>query len=383
LKPFQKMPKINTKVNTRDQQQRLRRMRQREADFEEKLSINCNNCVSLDKLYGASKAELMALIPIIKKIIQHNEKTAVLISERVYNPPEISTDEYNTELYDYLKESYKGHKGKTLKYTYCHQKDRFRQTIIVENQLQINNCLPITVENTIKKLFNNIDISDYKISETYLRNEKKARETQRETQPETQPEIIIPEAPLPPTPTPEMLTPHKPPKKKASVPAAPKKPKGYRNYTTKKKAAAPPAPADESDSDIEGDIKELEIRDITDQDTNTPEDLKQWRNKISKLWKDEIEDHFNNIEDDEDDYEEYSKGVSINSDTKRINNRLREKYENQIPSLVHLYINRTKTQTRGSKLDIGTWAGRNPVILKKMITSIVVKAQKKILKENL
>lgn len=371
------MPKINTKVNTRDQQQRLRRMKQREADFEEKLSENNINCVSLDKLYGASKAELLALIPIIKKIIQHNEKTAVLISERVYNPPEISTDEYNTELYDYLKDTYKGHKGKTLKYTYCHQKDRFRQTIIAENQLQINNCLPIAVENSIKKLFNNIDISDYNISETYIRNETKARdakieaqrEAQRETQRETQREIVIPEAPPPPTPTPETMTPLKPTKKPTKKPTA--------------KPAYESCINSDSDSDIEADIKALEIRDTTDQDTNTPEDIKRWRNKISKLWKDEIEDHFNNIEDDEDDYEEYTKGVSIAEDTKRMNNRLREKYESEIPSLVHLYINRTKTQTRGKKAEVGTWAGRNLPSLKKIITSIVVKAQKKILKENL
>ena len=413
------MPKINSKVNTRDQQQRLRRMRQREVDFAEKFSENNINCVSLCNLYRASKDELMALIPIIKKIIQHNLKTAELISERCYTPEEISTDDYNTELYEHLSDTYKGIKGKTLKYTYCHQRDRFRQTIIGENQLQFNNCLPISVENTITKLFKDIDISDYIVTDTYLKNEAKAREAQREaqreTQRETQTEIIIPEAPLPPTPTPEMLTPNQPSKKKAASPkkkaASPKKkaaaaepaepaepaPAEHKKKASpapaepaepaepahKKKKAAEPAAVYESDSDIEEDIKELEIRDTTDQDDNTPDDLKRWRTKISKLWKNEIEEQFNNIEDDEDDYDEYSKGVNINSDTKRLNNKLKAKYENEIPSIIHIYINRTKTQNRGKKSEVGAWSMRNPVSLKKIITSIVVCAQRKILKENL
>ena len=66
---------------------------------------------------------------------------------------------------------------------------------------------------------------------------------------------------------------------------------------------------------------------------------------------------------------------------KKVNDRLLAKYEQEAVSIIQLYINRTKNQTRGTKADIGKWAGRNPVSLKKVITSIVNTIKRQTMKE--
>lgn len=329
------MPKINTKVNSTNQQQRIRRMKQREADFATKFIDNNINCVSLDSLYRASEAEITALIPIMKKIIQHNSKTAELINERCYKPDEISNDQYNIALFEHLNDTYKGHKGKTLKYKYDHRKDKFRQIIIEENQLQFNNCLSEDAENSIKKLFNDIDISNYTITDTFLKNEKKEQDSKR-------PMIIL-------EPEPEITIPKPKLKPKPEIPIPKPKPKP-------KQSKKPDSDSDsDSDSDIEADLKRLEARENTDQDKNTTEDIKNWRNKIYKLWKADIEDILNSPNDYDNDDEE----AGIND-------------------IIDMYVSRTKRQTRGIKADVGQWATRNTQSTKKIITSIIRKIQKQL-----
>ena len=129
------MPKINSKVKSRNQQQQLRRMREREVVFASKFTESSITCCSLSKLFQASETEINALIPILKKIIQHNIKVQELIKERCYTPERIATDEFNTGLFEYLTEKYKGVAGQKLKYKNSDRKDKFRQTVIEQSQI--------------------------------------------------------------------------------------------------------------------------------------------------------------------------------------------------------------------------------------------------------
>lgn len=158
------MPKINSKVFSKDQQQKLRRMAQREAQFEAQFAENNIKCCTLDRLYATSTTELTDLLGIIKKMIQHNKKTDDLIAEGCYKSDAI-IDDYDDEMSNYLAEKYKGQKGKILKYTYCHQKDKFREEVINDNQLQFNNRLSTKMETSIKKLYDDIDISGYELTD--------------------------------------------------------------------------------------------------------------------------------------------------------------------------------------------------------------------------
>ena len=181
------MPKINSKVFTADQQQRLRRMKNQSLKLVE--SFENIKCVSLYKLYEATEAELLALIPLIKKVITHNAKTAELIAEDCYRPEPIKADEYNISLYNELIIKYDTHAGKTLKYKLDHKKEAFKSTIIADNQELFNNNLSIANDNAIKKLFNDIDISNYQITDRFLKREAKEADEKA---------IIINEEPITP-----------------------------------------------------------------------------------------------------------------------------------------------------------------------------------------
>ena len=89
------MPKINTKVNSRMDQQKLRRMKEREAKFTTQFTENAITCVSFEQLLRGSNSELESLIPIIKKIIQHKEKVDSLITANLFRLEVISTNEIN------------------------------------------------------------------------------------------------------------------------------------------------------------------------------------------------------------------------------------------------------------------------------------------------
>ena len=127
-------------------------------------------------------------------------------------------------------------------------------------------------------------------------------------------------------------------------------------------------------------LKQIFKRERTDQDNNTAEDIKTWKKKLNKLWKEDILNIFENINDVDDDDGEYDKTLSHEQYEKKVNDRLLKKYGAESVSIVKLYINRTKNQTRGSKADIGKWAGRNPASLNKVMTSIVNTIKKKAIK---
>jgi hypothetical protein len=362
------MPKINTKVYTKSQQQSLRRMKERTSAFETQFIDNNINCVSLDRLYCATADELTALLPIIKKIIQHNEKVAKLVSDNCFRHDEIKSDEYNPKLYDYLMIQYKGVKGQNLKYKNCHRKDEFRQSVLNENQLEFNNTMSIENENTIKKLFNDIDINSYEPCTREIEKTKKETAEKRAIHIEAvEKEIIIPDAPLVPDTIIkhcESITPVKKPKRvrrtKAEMLEA-KKPEKEMSDTKKLEIVAQEIAKIEEeyeyDSDIEGDIKRLEEREQTDQDKNTEYDLNQWKTKINKLWKTEIEEGLSSVFDDEDD-------------------------DTRINDLINMYIQRTKGQIRGRNEKLGYWANRNHTSLKKIIVAIVKSINNKINKDN-
>ena len=220
------MPRLNGKVNSRNDQQKLRRMREREADFVAKFTENNITCVTFEQLLKGSEAELTALIPIIKKIIQHQEKVNELIASNVFRLEPISANEINTELYEYLQDQYKGIASKTLKYKNSDRKDVFRETIIKENQLQFNNCLTIEAENTIKKFFDDIDISNYEPTTLFYKREeeeRKANQTWINTE-EKKEEPIIYEPPPPPEPVQTPMKPVKPKKIKKPEPTPPPPP---------------------------------------------------------------------------------------------------------------------------------------------------------------
>ena len=101
---------------------------------------------------------------------------------------------------------------------------------------------------------------------------------------------------------------------------------------------------------------------------------------MNKLWKEEISEIFDNINDNDDD-DAYDKNLSHDEYEKKVNDRLLKKYDSEAVSIIKLYISRTKNQLRGSKKEIGEWAGRNPQSLKKVITSIVHTIKKKALKQ--
>jgi hypothetical protein len=171
------MPKILGHVKSRSEQQQLRRMKIREEEHKSKFEINDIQCVKLHKLYSASAHELNSLIPIIKKIILHNAKTQELICEKLYVKPKIANYTYNVELYEHLALKYKARKAQTFKYTF-ENRMKFRREIILNNQLQFNNSLSQNVENSITKLYENIDLSNYIPSETYLKKVKRLEHEQ-------------------------------------------------------------------------------------------------------------------------------------------------------------------------------------------------------------
>jgi hypothetical protein len=302
----------------------------------------------------------------MKEIVSLKSKEAELIAKKYLTTEEIedNKEEINTELLEYLQVQYKGHKGTTLKYKNSDRKDKFRQTIITENQLQFNNCITKQAENSLKKLFNDINISDYEITDTYIKkeeDERKANLTWINTD-----EIISKELksvkPEPVKPEPVKPEPVKPETTKPTI-----KPK------TKKQEPPP----EDYDSDIESDIKALEERENNDQDVNSPDDIKTWKTKVNSIWKEEISEIFENIDDTDDTYEAT---LSHDDYNKKAKAKLLKKFDSEAVSIVKTYINRTKAQTRGSKKEIGEWAGRNPQSLKKVITSIVNTIKKGVIK---
>ena len=110
-----------------------------------------------------------------------------------------------------------------------------------------------------------------------------------------------------------------------------------------------PVPEPVDDSDIEDDLKSQEEFDNTDQDKVTALDRTQWRKKINKLWKESIKETIGMIDCDDDG----------NVPEEELNN------------LIDVYTGRTKRQTRGLNVAIGAWAVRNPVSIKKVISSII------------
>jgi hypothetical protein len=303
-----------------------------------------------------------------------------LITANLFRAEAISSDEINNELLEHLQTTYKGHKSTTLKYKNSDRKDIFRKTIIEQNQLQFNNCLTEKTENTIKKFFDSIDISDYDPSTSYFKKEeeeRKSKETWINTD-EIKEEPILYEPPPPPTP---IKTPLKPTKAKQTKPTKPTKPeqkpdeiisKELKSLTNDFRPTPPPPPPYEADydSDIESDIKALELKESTDQDVNTPDDIKKWKTKINKLWIDDITEIFENINYDDDDDDDENEAIK----------KIIKKYNTETDSIIKTYITRTKSQTRGSKAEIGAWAVKNPVSLKKVITSIVKTIKKKAVK---
>ena len=366
------MPKINGKVNTRTQQQQIRRMKAREVEFEKQLIENNISCINLNSLYKASKEELELLIPMIKKIIQHNEKKNQLITEGAYREPIIYKDEYNEELYEYLNEQYKGIKAKRLKYQYENKKDRFREIIIKENQLQFNNNLKDTAENTIKKFFDNIDISNYQPTERDYKKEKEEQEKKYQTIEPKEVEVIIPECP-------------KIEVKVEEPPKEPKKKTKKEKKTKKKKEEPKPEPKpepktedinDESDSDIEEDIKRLEERENKDKDDDI--DIKEWTKEFYKLWKDEITQSLSQIEEDE---PEFDKSLSIDEQEKEFKKWLENEHQENLTALTNYYFTRSKNLTKGTKSKYGKFSNDNPGTTKKIIQGIIKKQSKEILKE--
>ena len=327
---------------TKLQLQKIRRHKAKEEDLKNLFNTTHIECCKFDKIVNATVDELDNLTAFIKKIKIHRKATDRMITEHLIIPQEIKEEVLiNTGMYEHLNNVYNGILGKRLKYKYCHRKDKFRETVISDNQLQFNNCLSIEIENTIKKFFNDIDISSYEPTTRDLEKEKKEREAKRKIiMPKPQPEIIIPEPLSPPIPE-HVIT-----KPKRTKPKP--KPKS-------KPIEIIPEPTSDSDSDIEEDVKRLESRENTDQDDNTPYDIKQWQTKIYRLWKDEIDNALNSPNDYEND----------------------EAEEKGFNNIINIYINRTKAQIRGRTELIGLWAGRNPVSLKKIIVSIVKKIQKK------
>jgi hypothetical protein len=205
-------------------------------------------------------------------------------------------------------------------------------------------------------------MSDYKLTDKHQDNEKKQIAAKAVW---VIPEPVEPEMPEPEMPSEELFKPVMKPK------------------VRRKNNVSIPAPkllTPDSDSDIEAMIQATIVRETTDQDEDI--DLKHWRSKINKLWKNEILEHFENIDEgdaEDGDYELYKSCPE--GDDKRTKDRLIEKYDSEALDIIHMYCNRTKGQTREKKAEIGAWASRNPVSLKKVITSIVNRIKKVAMKD--
>ena len=172
------MPKSNKVIFSRTIQQQVRRMKTRETTFQEQFTEKNIKCCSLDKLLRSSPEEILSLVPILKKIAQHNKKTNDLIMGGYFSfGPEVNETEINENLFEHIQAQYAGHRGKTLKYTLQDKKDRFRETIIKDNQDTFNNCLKISAENAIKKYFDSVDVSKYKPTDTYLKKQEQKEQS--------------------------------------------------------------------------------------------------------------------------------------------------------------------------------------------------------------
>ena len=302
----------------------------RHAAREQKLSDAFNatpTCCQYKDIVNASVYELDHLAAMIKKIKIHRKATDRLIKEKLIIDVEIKEElAIDGELLAHLNNKYSGIKGKRLKYK-SSRKDKQREFIITENLDVLHNCFSTATENTIKKFYNDIDLSRYEPSS---RDYEALKGTKTKAEP---------------------------PPEKCEVPKTIIKETKCKIVTIPLKQSEPAPDDSDSDSDIESYIKKVELKKTIDRDTNTKDEINGWKKKINKLFREEIED-------------DLCKACDTDEDE-----------EGRTVSLVNAYISRTKRKNRGKYAKIGKWANRNPQSTRKIIQAIIDKIQRKIEKE--
>lgn len=349
------MPKTNKVIFSRTNQQRVRRMKNREISFQEQFNEKNIKCCSLNKLLRASPEELIALVPILKKIAQHNKKTNDLIMDGCFSfGPEVNETEVNENLFEHLQKHYAGHRGKTLKYTFQTKKDRFRETIIKDSQDIFNNCLKISAENSIKKYFNSVDVSKYNPTDKYLNDQRENALSKNPIIEYFEPvkEIIISEAPDPPKLNLNVIVVSKEPMKTQI-----KKIKSLKiepvPITQSEKFESSESDNEDLD-DFESNIKkEMD----TDRDINTTEDLRKFAKLIKKQINTDLKERVSEFLDNQpmQGYE-HLQDDREHKDTK----------ENIIMDFAFQF----KSVKRKNPL-LTKWTSRNPISTNKIINSMV------------
>lgn len=313
------------------------------------------NFCTFDSLSGITKDQAVRFGAFLKKVAIHSETVQKAIANKVISAPPTAIVETNDSLFEHLSKKYKGTKAKELKFDNTDRKDRFRQSVINDNQLQFNNCIKQSAENTIIKFFDSININEFEPTDGYY--EKKKEEVKKRleiveiVEPDVEPddsEIIGPIV------QPDVIQPD----------------------------VIQDEPIIDYDSDIEEDIKNMEIKMNSDQEFYNDDELKKFKSDINKLWKNELIEHFENIEvvEEEGECEKY-KNMSIKEHQKAMNKRLSILYDEGIDDMINMYIQRTKGQTRGTKKKIGEFSTKNPIALKKIIVSIINRIRNKCLKD--
>lgn len=368
------MPKTNKPVLSKTNQQRVRRMKEREVAFQQQFDEAGIECCSLERLYRASPDEIKALIPIMKKLVQHNKKVNDLIMNKSFSFGATTSDEINQELLNHLATKYKGVKGKELKYKHQDRKDKFREIVIKDNQDIFNNCLKIEAENTIKTLYVSIDVNDFDPPTRYYDREAKLEsDSMPVINMHVQPEIVKIDAPLPPkvnmscvVVNPREKTPQEkaPPVKATPVKTPPVK-------TT----LLDDADSSSDEDDLEAFEQKNDVLVNTDKDETHSLDLKTYANSIKKIIKGNMKERINtyllNIDDANNEYEhleEDNHGYIEHVETPQ--------------DIIECFALHFKRPKRGSKKELYKWTIRNPTATKKIISKMYKSIERTIRKDT-
>jgi hypothetical protein len=316
-------------------QQRLRRFKQNE----DSIKSQCEglHITSFENLLMHS-SEIERLIPILKLVQKHKVKMNKLIQDNELRIPAIDEPlpvEPNETLYNELLNRYDTTKTATKQFKFNNEsKEKFRKYIFENNQDLIRCHIAQDALFAIDKFRNQIDISKYLPSQKHfdiangvsrkqlkLKTEKLKEIEQKQEEPEPEPEI------------------------KKEKPKPKPKPKSKTEL--------------EPDSESDFDIEEFERMEKMDKDKNTPDDIKYYKKLFTKFWKQAITD-------------DLSGSYEYNSDD--------EDEDNRHDKLVDYLIPRSKN-IRGKNKELGNWASRNPMSLKKILLAIIKAMQKKLDKD--
>lgn len=298
-------------MSTKLQQKQLRRHSQAHDKIKSLFTVaKLDNALSFDAFINMDTPAYDALAEVIKLAKKHRKITLDLLAKRLISNDEVVEEHTvvaNETLYNELKSRYDPTKTATKQIKHENSStEKFTNIIFNDNLDLMRFHIAGDAQLAIQTLKDDIDLSNYEPKSIhYKRNDNKHMNAI-----------------------------------KAVLEASDKKEEPVARPLEPKPKPKPKPPIDEDDSDIEEFIARLD----KDKDNVSKTDLHEYKLKLKKKWKTDINEELSNYDGEEE--------------------------EDWLNDIIDTYVGRSK-RTRGIHADIEEWGSRNPESLKKCVAAVV------------